>query len=725
VAYIVTLFRLMRTRLGILLYVFHFCSRFYPSLRLLRRQWIIRFFLFFISASYLFTPLVFQVISLRDSAAISRENVIRPRSVLSELLSFEKIGGDIDRFFMEKNDLLGEGLVFLNYHNISPEIFDPTSDSLTVTPSQFASHMAFLKRAGFESLSSRQVRDHFLYGKSLPSRAVVITFDDGPRGVWEYADPILERYDYHGIVFVITGKVAANPHFLTWEELELLSATGRWDLESHSHLGDQRIPINSDGEKAPFFISLAWLPESRRQETFLEFQDRVTRDLERSISVLSERGFPDPVLFAYPLSAAVSEDERLAAFYKKAVQSIFHLGVINELPARPISQGEVLDRTLHRVPIYGKTDLAVLRDHLQESLIFPLETFPSPVMEALLSSRDQSTFSLAGVVSLSRMSRGTLAVGLSVFLLLGIGSAIGRKTEEEEVERRTADSSSFSSSFSFGQTEGSLRGKVEVAKDPEMQDPPTGGAGERGSEKEIVGWWGIPNLSLFVDRFDSSPGLLTNQYAYWHPSDPAAVFSSVWMVVNGTLYSRDGNAWSGVPDGIVPDSLSGNGSGSAIFRMVSRRKDFENVIVRFSYFIHGQTSTPRTPPVPWDGLHIWVRHQSLYHSYIVSVGRRDNFAVIKKKMPGGPSNGGTYYTLGESPLGMEPGMWHTVALYVENCRDGVVRLVLARDGKEVLRTSDTGAVSPAIGEPGSVGIRGDNTEFSLDDFVVGQWPPTC
>jgi hypothetical protein len=63
------------------------------------------------------------------------------------------------------------------------------------------------------------------------------------------------------------------------------------------------------------------------------------------------------------------------------------------------------------------------------------------------------------------------------------------------------------------------------------------------------------------------------------------------------------------------------------------------------------TSSDRTPPEDWDGVHVWLHYQSELELYYASFDRRDGRIVVKKKCAGGSTNGGTYYELrpGEVP----------------------------------------------------------------------------
>ncbi|WP_182348405.1 hypothetical protein [Tomitella gaofuii] len=220
----------------------------------------------------------------------------------------------------------------------------------------------------------------------------------------------------------------------------------------------------------------------------------------------------------------------------------------------------------------------------------------------------------------------------------------------------------------------------------------------------------------FHPVFAEQTDLVTNEYAHRHPSADGAVSSSDWIVTSGSLFSRDGAGWTGVPDGADPNARSGNGTGSAVFRAISRRADFSDTRVDFDLHLLGFVTTSRTPAHDWDGVHVFLRYHNDAELYVVSIRRRDGTLAIKKKTPGGPVNGGTYTTLAETaaPAGTGP-MMH-VSTTVRNRPDGSVALSAAIDGITVLRAIDMGEHGHTIRDAGRVGLRGDNCEFTFRDF---------
>jgi hypothetical protein len=224
---------------------------------------------------------------------------------------------------------------------------------------------------------------------------------------------------------------------------------------------------------------------------------------------------------------------------------------------------------------------------------------------------------------------------------------------------------------------------------------------------------------LFAPAFAPGTHLVTNDYAYFHASSPTSVQSADWFVTSGSLFARNGAGWTGTPDAAKPNAQSTNGTGSATFRVITRRRDFGSVAVSFDLLNQRSVTTYRTPAHHWDGVHVFLHYLSQNALYVVTVNRRDNTVVMKKKVPGGPTNGGTYYTLG-APVRFAPrhGRWqHVLATIRGNARHGV-SITASVDGRLLLAATDRGLGGRPLGQPGAIGIRGDNTEFKFAHLLV-------
>jgi hypothetical protein len=228
---------------------------------------------------------------------------------------------------------------------------------------------------------------------------------------------------------------------------------------------------------------------------------------------------------------------------------------------------------------------------------------------------------------------------------------------------------------------------------------------------ELVSSSGGPLLS---DDFGQPDGLITNEFAYYNPHDPAARVSRTWIATSGSLFARDHAGWTGVPDRMSPGPLSAGATDSSVFRIITRRAGFGDAAVSFSLFVRrfvpAQTS--------WQGVHVFLRYQNPELLYVISVDRRDGVVVIKKKVPGGPSAGGTYYPLATIHGTAIAGRWTQIKASAVNS-GADVDLKVWIDGRFRLRAVDDGVgdVAP-ITQPGRVGLRGDYTDFMFRAFTV-------
>jgi hypothetical protein len=250
----------------------------------------------------------------------------------------------------------------------------------------------------------------------------------------------------------------------------------------------------------------------------------------------------------------------------------------------------------------------------------------------------------------------------------------------------------------------------------------------------LGGWFlhsALSAATVFGDNFNSyADGLITSEYTFWNPGAANAKPNPNWEMTSGSLFAAtlagEKVAYSGVPtyettSVATPTPASANNS--AVFRLTSVPAGFDNVAVSFRLNNKQLVSTTGTPAVDWDGIHVFLRYVSEENLYYASVNRRDGSLAIKRKVPGGPSNGGTYYTLAGTSAGkynIPFNTWQNIKASVKTNADGTVTIQIFRDGVLALSAVDDGRITGAapITQPGKVGIRGDNDEFYFDDFTV-------
>jgi hypothetical protein len=226
-----------------------------------------------------------------------------------------------------------------------------------------------------------------------------------------------------------------------------------------------------------------------------------------------------------------------------------------------------------------------------------------------------------------------------------------------------------------------------------------------------------PGRAVFRARFPAD-GLITNEFAFRRPDDPRSRTDPDWHVTSGSLFARWSLGWTGVPDDTPPDPGSDYATGSCVFRLVTRRRDFTDAGVTFRALVEPPVSTPGQPERDWDGAHLWMRYRSPQELYALSFRRRDGAVVIKRKAPTrqDPQGPGVYTTLAVADHSLSYGQWHQVGAEVRNTASGRVRISLELNGRPVLATEDT--APGGLLRAGGIGLRGDNTSLVFDSLTV-------
>jgi peptidoglycan/xylan/chitin deacetylase (PgdA/CDA1 family) len=214
----------------------------------------------------------------------------------------------------------------VTYHDISN-----SGTRYAVTPEHFAAQLAMLHAAGFHTITAAQFTSFLAGSGTLPSKPIMLTFDDGASSAWRVADPLLERYGMHAVIFVITSEIGRHaPYYLTSAQLNSLRDSGRWDLEAHTDNGHHSVQSSPDGAAGPFLTTREWLPAFDRYETLAEYTTRVREDLDRCLEKLHARGV-NPQLFAFPFSAATTptNDPRVIPILYRLVAERFTASLVD------------------------------------------------------------------------------------------------------------------------------------------------------------------------------------------------------------------------------------------------------------------------------------------------------------------------------------------------------------------------------------------------------------
>ncbi|MDZ7262168.1 MAG: polysaccharide deacetylase family protein, partial [candidate division KSB1 bacterium] len=130
-----------------------------------------------------------------------------------------------------------------------------------VTPERFEAQLNFLYHNGYQTLTADELWEILIGGKPVPREAIALTFDDGTVSLWSVAFPLLKKYGFHAISFIIPGcvpeksdvrpsleefwqgkvrleeiplEISVPEPLCTWEEIRLMHQSGIIEFQSHT-----------------------------------------------------------------------------------------------------------------------------------------------------------------------------------------------------------------------------------------------------------------------------------------------------------------------------------------------------------------------------------------------------------------------------------------------------------------------------------------------------------
>ncbi|MGH4139238.1 polysaccharide deacetylase family protein [Clostridium sp.] len=122
----------------------------------------------------------------------------------------------------------------LMYHSISYE----SGNTARIPKKKFREQMKYLKDNKYTTLTLDELYSYMLTGKLVPSKPIVITFDDGYNDNYADAYPILKEFGLKATAFVITNTIDVDKNYLTSNEIQSLDSNNI-RIESHTVAHEQ------------------------------------------------------------------------------------------------------------------------------------------------------------------------------------------------------------------------------------------------------------------------------------------------------------------------------------------------------------------------------------------------------------------------------------------------------------------------------------------------------
>ena len=240
----------------------------------------------------------------------------------------------------------------LCYHRVLPETGEGRPPDYSVTPEQFAAQMALLNDEGFSSLTLDEYFEVASGLRELPSRAVLVTFDDGFVDNYSLAWPIARRFGVKMNCFICTGLVAG-------ERVDVFAKDNAAD-ELHREKFAEHWPPLSWGQLREMVASGVGIGfHSHRHRNLGRLtEEQITGDALEGISSFNEHLGIAPRYFAFPFG-------HYGSYPKTAIDVLTAQGLkmffTTELGRTPLDGAS---RVFSRIVIHPEDNLSSFRRKL-------------------------------------------------------------------------------------------------------------------------------------------------------------------------------------------------------------------------------------------------------------------------------------------------------------------------------------------------------------------------
>ncbi len=117
----------------------------------------------------------------------------------------------------------------LLFHHIA---VSPVGSRYYVPPDTFDSELKLLHDWGYTTITTSMLVQAITHGASLPPHPLLLTFDDGNEDNYTNAFPIMRKYGFTGVLYVVV-QYTDTPNYLTTDQIREMADAG-WEVGSHS-----------------------------------------------------------------------------------------------------------------------------------------------------------------------------------------------------------------------------------------------------------------------------------------------------------------------------------------------------------------------------------------------------------------------------------------------------------------------------------------------------------
>jgi len=186
-------------------------------------------------------------------------------------------------------------LPIIMYHTI----FHKTPGKYILPPSCLEGDLIYINQNGFTTVTVADLIDFTKNNKPLPSKPIMLIFDDGNVTNYKYAFPLLQKYNAKAVMAVVgawidenydsTGKLVKKGPALNYAQIKEMTDSGLVEIQNHSYDMHKFTPRRGMTQKK------TELPE--------EYEAALKKDLMLLQERLRDKVGIEPTAVAYPFGS--------------------------------------------------------------------------------------------------------------------------------------------------------------------------------------------------------------------------------------------------------------------------------------------------------------------------------------------------------------------------------------------------------------------------------------
>lgn len=182
------------------------------------------------------------------------------------------------------------------YHSLLKD--KKSENDFTVSPLLFEEDLKYIVQNGYTTVTVDDIVNFVYSNKALPSKCIMLTFDDGYYNNYYYAYPLLKKYGCRAVIspiasvteqFTSTGEISASYGYLNIDNIKEMVNSGCVEIQNHSYDMHSLAPRRG--------------VEQKTYESDKDYKTTIVNDITTAQEYLKNNVGVTPNCFVYPFGA--------------------------------------------------------------------------------------------------------------------------------------------------------------------------------------------------------------------------------------------------------------------------------------------------------------------------------------------------------------------------------------------------------------------------------------